>query len=224
MNKAYQAVFFDLDGTLIDTAPDFRTVLNRMLRDHELPPLPLSEVRRHVSHGARAVICHGFDIHDSDPQFDDLLNGFLDRYAEHLAVDSRLFDGLNTLLLQLEEKQIPWGIVTNKPLRFTAPLLEQLGLATRVGPVICPDHVKIRKPDPEGLLIAAAETGIAARRCIYIGDHLRDIQAGKNAGMLTVGVGYGYLDNNETAADWQADITVQTVPQLSAALHPLLGL
>jgi phosphoglycolate phosphatase len=200
-----EAVFFDLDGTLIDTAPDFYTVLNGMLREAGLAELPYEKVRAQVSNGGGAVVRAGFGGNVGEPEFDARLKEFLDRYVEHLAVGTTLFDGMELVLSRLEKNNIPWGIVTNKPARFTVPLLAGLKLTDRVGPVICPDHVAERKPHPEGLLNAAAMVGAEPSRCIYVGDHIRDIEAGRRAGMTTIGVLFGYLDKGEDPYAWQAD-------------------
>ena len=214
------AVFFDLDGTLIDTAPDFYTVLNATLAEAGRDPVSFNAVREQVSNGARAMIGLGFGLQPGDPHFDHWLNRFLDRYVEHLTVDTVLFPGMDTVLDQLDQARVPWGIVTNKPSRFTVPLLAGLQLDQRVGPVICPDHVQRRKPDPEGLLMAAQQTGSDPQRCIYVGDHDRDIAAGRNAGMTTVAVLFGYIDADENPADWHADHYVES----ASDLLPLLGL
>lgn len=216
MAEQPQAVFFDLDGTLIDTAPDFYTVLNATLQEAGRDLVSYNAVREQVSNGARAMIGLGFGLQPGDADFDLWLNRFLDRYEQHLAVDTALFPGIAEVLERLEQAAIPWGIVTNKPSRFTLPLLEGLGLQARVGPVICPDHVARRKPDPEGLLMAARATGRDATRCIYVGDHERDIAAGRNAGMTTIGVLFGYIDADENPADWRADFYVEHAEELNA--------
>lgn len=214
------AVFFDLDGTLIDTAPDFYTVINATLAEAGRAAVSYNAVREQVSNGARAMIGLGFGLQPGDDGFDHWLNRFLDRYAEHLAVDTVLFPGMDQVLDALDNAGTPWGIVTNKPSRFTFPVLEGLGLSQRVGPVICPDHVSQRKPDPEGLLMAAREVDAEPARCLYVGDHDRDIAAGRNAGMTTIAVLFGYIDASENPADWRADHYVEHASELL----PLLGL
>lgn len=208
------AVFFDLDGTLVDTAPDFVTVLNGLLAEAGRPALSDAAIRSQVSNGARALITLGFGLTPEDTDFSAHLERLLSRYETHLAVDSALFPGMENVLAALEAEQIPWGVVTNKPARFTTPLLAQLGLAERCGPVICPDHVTLKKPDPEGLLIAAHQAGVLPTRCLYVGDHLRDIEAGRAAGMRTVAALFGYLDPNEDPRAWHADVYIETAEQL----------
>lgn len=212
------AVFFDLDGTLVDTAPDFYTVINATLAEAGHEPVSFAEVREQVSNGARAMIGLGFGLEPGEEGFEYWLNRFLDRYADHLAVDTTLFPGMDELLGALDARGIPWGIVTNKPSRFTYPVLEGLGLSARVGPVICPDDVSQRKPDPEGLLMAAAQAGVDPLRCIYVGDHDRDIAAGRNAGMTTIAVLFGYIDAGENPADWNADHYVDHAHELITLL------
>lgn len=213
-----KAVLFDLDGTLIDTAPDFVSVLNRLLAEDGRPTLSEALIRSEVSNGARAMVRLGFGIGPGEPGFDDQLKRFLDRYADHLAEDTCLFSGMDQVLAQLEAQHMPWGIVTNKPERFTTPVLAGLGLAERTGPVICPDHVRERKPDPEGLLLAAAQLGLAPQHCVYVGDHLRDIEAGRRAGMVTVGARYGYISADDDPQHWHADHYIDTPEQLLALL------
>lgn len=213
------AVFFDLDGTLVDTAPDFHTVLNAMLAEAGKPALPYAKVRAQVSNGARAVLQTGFGSKPGDAEFDALLEQFLDRYVGHLTVGSQLFAGMDAVLDKLEARGIPWGVVTNKPARFTTPLLAGLKLAERVGPVICPDHVAERKPHPEGLLKAASMVGVDPQRCIYVGDHDRDIAAGRNAGMKTIGVLFGYIDEGEDPRAWRADMYAADTAELASLLN-----
>lgn len=213
------AVFFDLDGTLVDTAPDFHTVLNSMLAEAGKPILPYEKVRTQVSNGARAVVQAGFGLAPGEENFDAVLAEFLDRYVGHLTVGSQLFAGMDEVLDKLEALGIPWGIVTNKPERFTTPLLAGLKLADRVGPVICPDHVAERKPHPEGLLKAAAMVGADPQRCVYVGDHDRDIAAGRNAGMKTIGVLFGYIDEGEDPKNWQADMYAADAAELAQLLN-----
>lgn len=217
---AHDAVLFDLDGTLIDTAPDFIAVLNRQRLAHGREPLPAQRIRAVVSQGSRAVVALGFgDLHPLDsPELEVLRQEFLAAYLRHLADESRLFPGMAELLEGLEARGTPWGIVTNKPSLYTNPLLEALGLATRCGVAICPDMVNHSKPHPEPMLKAARALDVRPEACVYVGDHRRDIEAGRNAGMVTVAAAWGYVLEGETALDWQADHTVDTVFELSRLL------
>lgn len=216
-----EAVFFDLDGTLIDTAPDFHVVLNRVLEAHGRPSVSYQAVRATVSNGARALTELGFGLAPADPGFDQRLDEVLAAYAGHLAVDTRLFEGMAECLEWLEREGLPWGVITNKPDRFTRPVLAGLGLLERAGAVICPDHVRERKPDPEGLLMAAQQVGVNPTHCLYVGDHLRDIQAGVNANMITATAGFGYIDAADNPRAWPADYFLERGEQLLPLIRTL---
>ena len=213
------AVLFDLDGTLIDTAPDFIRCLNMLRQQHELAPLPAEHIRRSVSNGARAMIRVGFGLEPEHPDYLEKHTAFLDLYEAGVAIETTLFEGMDELLLDLEGRSIPWGIVTNKPARFAIPLIEALGLAERCATLICPDHVAERKPHPESLLLACREIGAEPKQAVYVGDHERDIEAGRNAGMRTIAVRYGYIEQPESVDLWQADIIVDTVSDLAKLLQ-----
>ncbi len=217
---APRAVLFDLDGTLIDTAPDFAGVLNRQLVAHGRRPLPYEVVRSAVSQGARAVVALGFA--DRFPvesaEFEAIRQEFLASYLQHLADETRLFPGMDELLTALESRGIPWGIVTNKPSLYTTPLLKALRLDHRCKVAICPDMVTHTKPHPEPMFKAAEMLGVAPDQCVYVGDHERDIEAGKRASMITVAVSYGYIQDGDSPADWDADHLVDSVFELSRLL------
>lgn len=213
------AVLFDLDGTLIDTAPDFIRCLNLLRQQHGLSALPAEQIRRSVSNGARAMIRVGFGLEPEHPDFPGKHTAFLDLYEAGVAVETRLFEGMDPLLLSLEQRGIPWGIVTNKPERFAAPLIQALGLADRCASLVCPDHVTDRKPHPESLFLACTQIGAAPEQTVYVGDHQRDIEAGRNARMKTIAVRYGYIEEPETVDLWQADIVADTVSDLAKLLH-----
>jgi len=208
------AVLFDLDGTLLDSAPDFFRLLNQMLSERQLPELDSTKVRQQISNGAAAMIQCAFNIDPSDPQSEPLRLQFLERYQQTPAQASRLFEGMETLLLWLEQQQIPWGIVTNKPEKFCRIILRKLKLDTRCSTLICPEHVTQSKPHPEGLLKACSELNSRPQNSIYIGDHRRDIEAGINAGMTTVAALYGYLTDTDHADDWHADQQINHPQQL----------
>ena len=161
------AVLFDLDGTLLDTAPDFIRCLNQLRQHHGLAPLPPEHIRRSVSNGARAMIRVGFGLEPDHPDYLEKHTAFLDLYETGVAVETRLFEGMDTLLQALEQRHIPWGIVTNKPVRFAAPLVEALGLDQRCSVLVCPDHVSQRKPHPEALILACRQLGAPPpRQCM----------------------------------------------------------
>lgn len=214
-------VLFDLDGTLLDTARDFTEVLNRQLGAHAVPPLSYEEVRETVSAGARALVKRGFRIDENHPRFNEFLQELLDLYDEQIPLTrAATFEGVDELLENIGANNIPWGIVTNKPARFTTPLLENFPAFHDRAVVICADQLQRSKPDPEGLLLACSTVGREPQDCIYVGDHPRDIEAGKNAGMQTVAVGWGYFPTDTRLEDWQADLIVEHPAELK---HFLFG-
>lgn len=212
-------VLFDLDGTLIDTAPDFIRCLNELRQQHGLPALPADHIRRSVSNGARAMVRVGFGLEPDHPDYLTRHTAFLDLYEAGVAVETRLFEGMDILLQSLEQRGIPWGIVTNKPVRFAEPLVQALGLAERCASLVCPDHVTDRKPHPEALFLACKQIDANPELAVYVGDHERDIQAGRNARMKTIAVRYGYIEQPETVDLWQADIIADTVNDLAKLLQ-----
>ncbi|HEX4023581.1 MAG TPA: HAD-IA family hydrolase [Steroidobacteraceae bacterium] len=198
------AALLDLDGTLLDSAPDMTRALNTLRRQEQLPPLALPAVRMHVSHGSSAVVRAGFPDAPAAP-FEALRARFLELYRAELVVDSRLFPGFEAVLDALDAHRIPWGIVTNKPAWLTGPLLAALGLAARPGCVLSGDSLPVRKPDPLPLLTAAQQLGVSARQCLYLGDALRDAQAARAAGMVALGARYGYIGPHDDVEDWPVD-------------------
>ncbi|MBA4502504.1 HAD family hydrolase [Marinobacterium marinum] len=221
MNAA-TAVLFDLDGTLLDTARDFHLIINRMLTEAGRPAIEYDSLRSQVSNGARAMVSHAFGISPDADLFPDLHQQLLDYYAEQLLVSSSLFPGMPELLDWLERHNIPWGIVTNKPERFTRPLLKALNLEHRCGSIICPENVSKTKPDPEGLLLACRQLNATPEQSLYIGDHVRDIEAGRAARMQTVAAGWGYLNPGETAEQWHSDYISHDSTDLQPLLHSIM--
>jgi len=195
------AVLLDLDGTLLDTAPDLARALNMLRDERQLAPLAFAAIRPHVSNGSNAVVRLGFPDADST-QFDALRARFLELYRAQLVVDTRLFPGFEQVLLQLEAHRIPWGVITNKPRWLTEPLLQQLGLYQRAACVLSGDSLPLCKPDPLPLLTAARTLGIEPARCLYLGDALRDMQAARAAGMVALGASFGYIGAHDDIADW----------------------
>ncbi len=216
-----KTILFDLDGTLLDTAADFTRVLNAMLAKAGRAEVPYQLVRNQVSNGARAVVELGFGISPEDSSFPPLLERFLDNYAANLADETSLFPGMDQVLTQIEQRGQSWGIVTNKPSRFTDPLLAQIGLAERCAVAICPDHVTHRKPHPEPILLACQQLGCAPDEGVYIGDHLRDIESGRSAGMMTIACRYGYISEDDDLASWQANHIVENTTELALLLASL---
>jgi phosphoglycolate phosphatase len=199
--KRAAAVLFDLDGTLLDTAPDMVGALNRLRAEEGREPLPFDAVRASVSHGAIRLTQVGFP-EAAGTEFERLRLRFLQVYAAHLAHETTLFPGLEAVLQRFEAEGIPWGVVTNKPAWLTDPLLAQLGLAQRACCVVSGDTVAERKPHPLPLLHAASVTGVDPRHCVYVGDAERDIIAGRAAGMRTIVAAYGYLGAEDDPAAW----------------------
>ncbi len=216
-----KAVLFDLDGTLIDTAADFVRIIQAMCREQNRPVVDAAAIRSQVSEGGRAMVKLVFpELDVDDPILWQHRQDFLDRYGADIAVDTTLFAGMDTLLQQLEQRAIPWGIVTNKPRWLSEALLKALALTERCQVLVCPEDVKQTKPDPEPMFLAAKQLDIAAKDIIYIGDHPRDIDAGKAANMPTVLAAYGYLPPDRAAdlASWEADYIVDDVEALAQLL------
>ncbi len=205
MNPLPQAVLFDLDGTLADTAPDLAGAVNDLRLERGLPALPFAQLRPLVGSGARGMVGAAFGCVPGDAGFDDLKDAFLTRYSQRLLVDSRLFDGIDTVLQALERRHLPWGVVTNKVMRYTAPIVEGLGLSRRAAVIIAGDTAAHAKPHPAPLFEAAARIGVAPAACVYVGDDLRDMQAGRAASMRTVAAAWGYLGCAEPIDAWDAD-------------------
>lgn len=225
--KPLKAVLFDLDGTLLDTAPDFVLTLNELLARHNRPSIAPERIRNTVSQGARALVTLGFACQEGDEGFDDLRQELLDTYAQNLSARSQLFPGIYDLLTRLSDHNIAWGVATNKPELFTTPLMNALSLPSQPIAVICPDHVKIPKPNPESLFIACDIAQCATDEAIYIGDHLRDIECGINAGMDTIAAAYGYITEDDSAASWGATHLVEAAegiwPILEARILATVG-
>jgi N-acetyl-D-muramate 6-phosphate phosphatase len=215
---ALRAVLFDLDGTLLDTAPDFATVVNLLLAENQRPALPFDAVRAAVSHGARALIRLAFGLNEDDQHFEPLRQRLLALYQQHLDQQTRPFPGIEQLLARLQECGVRWGVVTNKPFYLAEPLLRSMALQPAADVLICPDHVQRTKPDPEPLLLACARLGCTVHETVYIGDHERDIAAGRSAGMRTIAASYGYLAPQECVAAWNADFEADSVAEIAAIL------
>lgn len=198
------AVLFDLDGTLADTAGDLAGALNRVRADRGQPPLPVESLRAHASAGARGLLGAGMGLAPDDPGYAAARDAFLAHYSACLADTTRLFDGVATMLEDLEARGLAWGIVTNKAERYTGPVVVSLGLAHRAGTIVCGDTTPHAKPHPAPLLHAASALRLAPSRCAYVGDDRRDIDAGNAAGMATLVASWGYLGNGDPPSAWPA--------------------
>jgi len=208
-----QALLLDLDGTLLDTAPDMANALNLLRRERDLHVIPFDDVRPHVSHGAAALVRLGFPKAD-DEQTVELRARFLELYRDNLALHTRLFEGFAAVFTVLERHAIPWGIVTNKPAFLTDPLLEALQLSPAPGCVVSGDTVAQRKPHPEPMLHAAKLLAVDPTRCLYVGDAERDVAAARAAGMRVVIALFGYLADTDAPDSWGADGMIDSPSQL----------
>jgi 2-phosphoglycolate phosphatase len=209
------AALFDLDGTLLDTAPDMAFALNALRFECHLPELPFAPIRAQVSNGAAAVLRVGFPDVDQQ-QFEPLRGRLLQLYRQHLARETRLFPGFDRVLAQLDAHRIPWGVITNKPAWLTEPLLQQLQLFDRAACVLSGDSLPVNKPDPLPLVTAAQRIGIEPARCLYLGDALRDAQAARAAGMTSLGARFGYIPTGDDISNWPVDAWIDTPSELLA--------
>lgn len=221
MSSRIRAVLFDLDGTLVDTAPDLVAALNGMLREDRRPAMPFAVARSEASNGAAGLLRLAYGERRLAAEQAQLRRRFIWRYQRDICIYSRIFNGLELILDVLYETAIPWGVVTNKPHAMTEPLLARLSLAGRAGCVVSGDRLPQKKPHPAPLLLAAAELGVQPAECVYVGDAPRDIEAGRAAGMLTVAAGYGYISPRVDPADWGADLVIRRPEALTEALARL---
>jgi 2-phosphoglycolate phosphatase len=200
-----RCVLFDLDGTLVDTAPDLGAALNRTRIEDGLPALPLAQLRPVTSQGVRGLLREGYGIQPDNARYAALADRVLAHYAANICVHSALFAEMKELLARLDTNGIKWGVVTNKHTRFTTPLVAALGLTPRASSIVCGDTTARAKPAPEPLLHAAAESGLTPAQCVYLGDDERDIVAAKAAGMPSFAVRWGYIGTDKPIEAWGAD-------------------
>ncbi len=200
-----RTVLFDLDGTLLDTAPDLAYALNRVLEAKGRTPLPFTEIRPHASHGARSLLKLGFDLRPVDENYEELRLELLDIYQDNLAVRTRLFPGMDTVLDAIEQRNLNWGVVTNKPSWLTDPLMKALDLSQRAACIVSGDTTGNSKPHPEPMLYASRLTGSAPEECLVVGDAARDVEAGCLAGMRTLIALFGYVGPDDKPDTWGAD-------------------
>lgn len=217
-----RAVLFDMDGTLLDSAPDFIAISQAMRAERGLPPIADKLIRDQVSGGARAMVAANFAMDSEAEGFEALRLEFLDRYQAHCAVLTRPFDGMNELLNDIEQAKLIWGVATNKPVRYAEPIMQQLGLAQRSAVLVCPDHVSRSKPDPEMILLACAKMGVEPAATLFVGDDERDIEAGRAAGCKTAAVTYGYIHPQDNPRNWGADAVVDHPLELRTVLEQAL--
>ncbi|MBM3357860.1 MAG: phosphoglycolate phosphatase [Betaproteobacteria bacterium] len=203
-----RAVLFDLDGTFADTAPDLCDALNRVRAARALPPLPVQATRPVTSMGARGLLGVGFNIGPEHPDYAQMREEFLAFYEQNLCRETRLFPGIKELLDEIEQRRLPWGIVTNKAERFALPLLNLLDLRARAACVIGGDTTGKLKPNPDPLLAACRAIGIEPDACVYVGDDRRDIEAARAAGMKSAAAAWGYLNGGDPRS-WGADWLIE---------------
>ena len=214
MPPQIKAVLFDLDGTFADTAPDLAAALNYTRASRNLPPLPIEVLRPQASHGSRGLLKTGFDIEPEHPDFITLRDIFLDYYASHICVQTKLFDDTAKLVAELEQRGIKWGIVTNKPHRYTVPLMQALGYARRAACLISGDTCAHAKPHPQPMLKACEIIGVTPAQCLYLGDDLRDMQAANASGMRGIIANYGYVGADASVENWNAHGSVNKPTEL----------
>jgi phosphoglycolate phosphatase len=209
-------ILFDLDGTLVDTAPDLGYALNLQRELHGLAHLPMEVIRPFASHGSKGLLNIGFGLTPEDESFEAMRVEYLDLYDKVFTRSPVLFNGVGQLLANLQKCDIKWGVVTNKPRRFAAPLIESMQLTTPMACLVCGDDAALPKPAPDTLLMACEQSLVRPEHCLYVGDAERDIEAGNAAGMKTVVALWGYIDATDQPATWGADFTIDRPSELFA--------
>lgn len=215
-------ILFDLDGTLVDTAPDLGFALNLQRQKYGLADLPIDIIRPYASHGSKGLLGIGFGLTEKDDNFDEMRVEYLDLYDRVFTRQPVLFDGVATLLDFIESEGLQWGVVTNKPRRFSAPLIDAMGLANRIACLVCGDDADNPKPAPDTLLLACKLTNSNPIECFYVGDAERDIQAGNAADMQTVVALYGYLDEKDRPTDWNAQYYIRHATEMMEVIGRVL--
>lgn len=203
--RSVSAVLFDLDGTLVNSAPDLAFALNGVLEEQGRKPVPFEDVRPMAGHGSRGLLGLGFGITPDDEHYPALQQRFLEIYQANLSRETALFDGMDKVLNNIEQQGLPWGIITNKPSFLTQPVVDALGLSARTNCIVSGDTTAHSKPHPAPMTYACDIINIPPEQCLYIGDAKRDIDAGKSVNMQTVAVRYGYLGKQDIIEDWHAD-------------------
>lgn len=217
-----RAVLFDLDGTLIDTAPEFIHIATQLRQEAALPALDTQTIWHSVSDGAIGMVRAALEMDTSDPSFELWRQRFLDHYERGLGSLSTPYAGMRELLSTLHAHGVPWGVVTNKLGRFAQPLMSLMSFMPEADVIVTPDDVMCPKPDPESLLLACTTLKVPTAHTLFIGDHRRDIEAGIAAGCQTIAATYGYLAEGESAEDWGADAVAASSLELQTLLEGLL--
>ena len=217
---SFDCVLFDLDGTLLDTAPEFAVVVNRLRAEHGLPALPYAPIRATVSDGARALTRLALSIDEQHERFEPARLRLLALYNDGLGDHTEAFPGTLEVLAHLARRGLPWGVVTNKPSTLAAPLMARMAFAPREAVLVCPDTAGVAKPDPRPLLLACEQLDVAPARTLYVGDHRRDIDAARAAGMPSVAAAWGYIHEDDPAHAWGADHCLAEMAGLLDLLEP----
>lgn len=213
---AIRSMLFDLDGTLVDTAPDFSVVLHTMCRQMGRPAPDEASIHQTVSSGARALVKLISDLEESDEEFRLLHQQLLALYGDQIqSTHATLYPGMSELLDTLDNRGIAWGVVTNKPLAYSEVIMHRLGLKQRCQVLICPEHVSRTKPDPEPVAMACKAVQCAPASSVYVGDHPRDIDSGRAAGTVTIAAAYGYQPAAPPISEWGADLIAHSVQEIS---------
>ena len=212
-------ILFDLDGTLVDTAPDLGYALNLQLKRHGKAPLSDATIRPFASHGSRGLIGLGFGITPKEDNFIQMRDEYLALYDTVFTRSPVLLPGIADLLQAIENKGLKWGVVTNKPRRFTEGLIESMALHHNAACVVCGDDAPQPKPSPATLLLACEQVGVKPQNCMYVGDAERDVQAGRAAGMKTVVALFGYIDVTDKPSEWGADALINTPKELLSLVN-----
>jgi phosphoglycolate phosphatase len=220
MINKINTVLFDLDGTLLDTAPDLATALNIVLQQNSRPTLSFAKIRSYSSTGTRGLLNLGFQITEDDPKYTNLREQFLHAYHQHLNDGTKIFPGIDAVLQHIEINNMHWGVVTNKPQHLAQQLLQYFNLLDRCACIIGGDTLPKRKPDPEPLLHACKLIGCNTSECVYVGDAERDIEAAKRANICSIAALYGYINELENPQTWNADYYIKQPHQILNCLHP----
>lgn len=215
------AVLLDLDGTLLDTAPDLIAAVNVLQRERGMPESPLAELRHLASWGARGMLAGAMDLHPGDEDYEHNRVRFIDLYTENMTVHTQPFPGMRNVFKRLAEKNIVWGVVTNKYERLAVPLMETMAFDPPPVCVVGGDSAGKPKPDPAPLYLACERAGLNPEECIYVGDSDRDITAGRAAGMFTIAVSFGYISDGEDLAAWKADAVVDSADEMETVINGL---
>lgn len=215
-NFKLSCVLFDLDGTLVDTAPDLIACLNRALLEHGFAEVSTESIKPYISHGAAAMVKAGTDDNVGDEIRQAILKTMLARYQQNIAEFTVFFDGMPQLLESIEAQGLKWGVVTNKLKRYTDPLMQALNLTRRAACIVSGDSTGNSKPHPEPMLEGCRLAEVTPNECVYIGDASHDIEAGRNAGMKTLAALYGYLKPEDVPENWGADALIEHPLQIDS--------